>query len=128
MNECYLLDYWRIWERFVGEQNGIYVVVQLTPINGWHSPRDVVKVTSETLLAREYVEKERGPFPEVEYKEMVKHLGAGFADKLLNFDYLSEVTPEQVKGAMYRSSGGGVPFQFVKDWIQDPTKFYQRHA
>lgn len=117
------LDYWRIWERYLGNFDGRHVYLQMTPINGWRQGSKS-KVVAECLLVRSYPPQKAGPLPENIKNEMDEFLGE-FAIRLREFDYMSEVSAEQISAAMERSNGGGVPFVFVKVHTADPTKYWQ---
>ena len=127
----YLLDYWHIWERYLGKFGSLHAYVKMTPVNGFRNTGivgdefNVRTVVAECLIARDYPPQSTGPLPDDIIKLMDTHLGVEFATRLREFDYMSEVTAEQIKLAMKRSNGGGVPFKFVKEHATDPTKYWQ---
>lgn len=119
----YLLGYWNIWERYLGKFGSLHAYVKMTPVNGFRNTGIVgadefaaKTVVLECMIVRDYPPKSTGPLPDDIIKLMDTHLGVKLATRLREFDYMSEVTAEEIKAAMAKSNGGGVPFSFVKEY------------
>lgn len=109
--------YWRTWSRILHVENGSYVELNLTPINGFTS-RTLDEVKLEVIrnhsTSRSAKDIETDELPEEVIDYMEDNLPIGLTQRLLNFDYLSEVSVEDVRFANSKSNGGGVPFDVIK--------------
>lgn len=117
MKKFVYCSYWHTWSRNLSrdyKNNLCFIELNLTPVNGFFSNRlDTVKL--EVIRSHGTVNEDDIHTDELPVKviaEMKKYLGEELTNRLLNHDYLSEVTVEQIKNS--KSNGGGVPFENIK--------------
>jgi hypothetical protein len=113
----HLSAYWGNWSRVlhIDIERMEWVELNLTPINGW-SRGSIDTVRLEVIRChgtpRDPADREHFSIPVNIYEGMVDALGSELTSRLLNHDYLSEVTLDQIRQA--RSNGGGVPLANIK--------------
>lgn len=115
-------SYWQTWNRILIE-NKYTVELNITPVNGWAMNKD--RVTLEVIrlhwTARSKNDQLHFELPELISEELLNNVGPELFDRLINFDYLSEiksktgiVTLNQLDSYLSKlSNGGGVPFKNI---------------
>lgn len=109
-------SYWGTWSRVLSTNhpNGPFVEVNLTPIpncysSGWKNDVAPIRIRIHGT-ARGPNDKVTKELPEKIYEQMVKHLGAELANRLLVEDFLS-----QIDIALYnKHCNGGANFENIK--------------
>lgn len=121
-------SYWGTWNRCFGLDNGNnFIELNLTPVNGFRHGK-IDEIRGEVFRAhgtypdRKDIETDELPAEVV--AEMKQFLGDELVEKLLNHDYLAEITVEDIIAAREKSNGGGVPLQAIKDIRDGKLQFH----
>ena len=113
-------NYWRTWERVLCVFDRVkYVKLDITPINGWGG-HHVSHVTLETVRVASGPDKKdivADELPADVLADLHKVYPKEFVDRLLGYNYMSEVSLEDIEAAHKKSNGGGVPFEAIKEII-----------
>lgn len=111
-------DYWRTWERVLCVFDRTkYVKLDITPINGWGGCH-VSRVTLETIRAASGPDKKdivADELPIEVLQDLYLVYPFEFVDRLLGYNYMAEVSLDDIEAAMKKSNGGGVPFEAIKE-------------
>ena len=107
-------SYWGIWSRVLQQDNGSYLEVNLTPINGRYdnSTQELWKTEVATIVLREHgtargrADKECDKLPPMVVTAMIMNVGAELTRRLITADLLSEIDLPTLRAKM---RGGGVP-------------------
>ncbi len=115
MKKFHYSSYWHTWSRNLAQENGIFVELDLTPVNGFDRG-NVAEIRQQTIRShstrREKRDIDTDELPVDVVLKMHKYIDDGeLVNRLLTFDYMSELTVEQIESKM---RGGGVPFYILK--------------
>lgn len=121
-------SYWGNWSRVLLKE-GWYVELDLTPIGGLgglENPRQLEDIKREKIrvhgTSRQHKDIDTEHLPEEVTAKMIESLGATLTHRLLHHNYMNEITLDEIRNANSASNGGGVPFSFIIEHRQDPTK------
>lgn len=83
-------SHWRTWSRILSAKDGEFVELNLTHINGhWDKVKaETIRRHSTPRSPNDVVQEQ---LPVIARQALVTMVGAEFANKLLTYDYLSEV-------------------------------------
>jgi hypothetical protein len=120
-------SYWGTWNRNLGEKDGWFIELDLTPINqNWEKGRIQDERIRVHLTSRDSKDKDVDKLPEDILEKMEENLGKSAVNKLLNFDYIGdmggldkflEAHKEAIKDPGHR--GGGIPYKKIKKHKKD---------
>lgn len=118
--------YWGMWSRRIGTINGMIVELNLTtmycsPDSCEHNKQEIFRVH---CTDSEPKDRDVNELPQRVIEQMELHYGKELASRLINHDYLSEVSLEDILKAERKSNGGGVPFQFIKDFRDGKAEYW----
>jgi hypothetical protein len=108
--------YWRTWSRLLLSQfDNQYVELNLTPVNPTYDRSWEEQVRTETIRRHRtphdvHRDKITDKLPEEVLAEMHKRLGKDFVQKLLTYDYISNIDWQ----VYTRVANGGAPYSAVK--------------
>lgn len=127
MKKFRLCDYWGTWNRLLTIADVGIVELSLTPIN-WQSShgkwdktkQEMFRVHNTSIKGDKCCDELPADVREI----LVRHYGEELTERMLNHNYLSEVTPEQIRFAMGKSNGGGVPFFAIKELLSGQRTFW----
>jgi hypothetical protein len=101
--------HWRAWSRVLSDKDGVYVELNLSHINGmWDKVKEETIREHRTTRSPKDVEQEN--LPVAVKQAMVAVLGAKFVERLLTYDYLSEVDWAKYK----KIANGGAAFNQIR--------------
>lgn len=120
-------SYWLNWSRvwIVGGNNAVYM--NMTPVNGFrgHNDHEVRDEFFRGLCGLPTTEDiVQSTLPTLVRQEMKRVLGGELTAKLMFFDYMSIITPEEIDAACRKSNGGGVPLAFILSLRTNPEQFH----
>ena len=119
-------NYWGTWNRILKVEGAHIYELDLTPCNA-NEPKQWLKTQREVIRVHGTYSKDdihTDELPSKVLELMVKHYGQELTDRMINFDYLSEVSLTDIKLANGRSNGGGVPLYAIKEFKDGQRLFW----
>lgn len=127
MKKFRLCSYWGTWNRILTVSRVGIVELDLTPVNWGNSSGKWANTKLEVLRVHGTSTKDDKEYDELpaQVREiMVRHYGETLTERMLTFDYLAEVSPEQIRSALDKSNGGGVPLFAIKEILSGQRSFW----
>ena len=108
-NKFHYSAYWMAWSRVLGEINGKFIEISLTPVNNnW----DIVRQEKIRVhfTSRSAADKSANLLPVDVFNYMKQNLDVTLINRLMNFDYMSNINWDLQR----KHCNGGTPFNLCK--------------